>query len=297
VSAGQVGGIILLGNGWTSQAATAAAVRQVQAAACVHGSPLLVGIDQEGGSVRRLPWDAPTLAAAHMTTATVARQQAAAAALGLESAGIRIDFAPVADTISTPRTFLGTRSFGSDPARVGPLVAAFTDGLQHAGVAATLKHFPGLGSAVVSTDDRRVTIGRSRAFLTARLLPFQAGIAAGARLVMVASASYPALDPTGVPALFSRPIVTDLLRGTLGFDRVVVTDALDTPALRGLPDVPGRAIAAGVDLLLYSHEGPAELGYAQLLRDAKGNAAIRADLAQTATRVAALKTWLGLSCS
>lgn len=296
VRAGQVGGIILLGNGWTSESATANAVRQVQAAACARGTPLLVGVDQEGGSVRRLPWDAPTLSAARMTTASIARSQAAAAAQGLEEAGVRIDFAPVADTISTPRSFLGTRSFGSDPGRIGPLVGGFVTGLQQAGVAATLKHFPGLGSAVASTDDRSVTIGRGKAFLTARLVPFQAGIAAGARLVMIASAAYPALDPTGVQALFSRPIVTDLLRDALGFDRVVITDALDTPALRALPDVPGRAVAAGVDLLLYSHEGPAELGYAQLLRDARASAEVRADLAASTKRVAALKAWLGLRC-
>ena len=171
-------------------------------------------------------------------------------------------------------------------------MGAFVRGLQTAGVAATAKHFPGLGSATASTDDRPVTIGRGKAFLTARLAPFRAAISNGVKLVMVASASYPALDPSGTPALFSRPIVTDLLRGTLGFDGVVVTDALDTPALRSQADVPGRAIAAGVDLLLYSHEGPAELGYAQLLRDAKASPALRADLAASAARIAALKTWL-----
>lgn len=292
IRAGQVGGVILLGNGWTSETATAAAVRKVQAAACVRGGPLLVGVDQEGGTVRRLPWTSPAVAAAEMTTTTRARTEASAAAQGLREAGISIDFAPVADTITSSASFEGTRSFGADPVRAAPLVSAFVRGLQTSGVAATLKHFPGLGSAIASTDDRPVTIGRSRAFLTARLAPFRAGIAAGARLVMVASASYPALDPSGTPALFSRPIVTDLLRGTLGFGGVVITDALDTPALRSQPDVPGRAVAAGVDLLLYSHEGPAELGYAQLVRDAKTSPAIRADLAASAARIAALTAWL-----
>ena len=292
VRAGQVGGVILLGNGWTSEAATAAAVRKVQAAACVHGSPLLVGVDQEGGTVRRLPWASPAAAAAEMTTGTQARAEASAAARGLREAGISIDFAPVADTITSNASFEGTRSFGADPARVAPLVSAFVLGLQTSGIAATLKHFPGLGSATASTDDRPVTIGRSKAFLTARLAPFRAGIAAGAKLVMVASASYPALDPSGTPALFSHPIVTGLLRGTLGFDGVVITDALDTPALRSQPDVPGRAVLAGVDLLLYSQEGSAEIGYAQLVRDAQASPAVRADLAASAVRVAALTAWL-----
>ena len=292
VRAQQVGGVILLGNGWRSEAATEAAVRSVQAAACLHGLPLLVAVDQEGGTVRRLPWAEPALAAAHMTTTAKARAEAAAAAGALREAGISVDLAPVADVATPPASFEGTRSFGSDPARVAPLVAAFVHGLTSGGVAATAKHFPGLGSATASTDDRPVTIGRGKAFLTARLAPFQAAVSAGAELVMMASASYPALDPSGTPALLSHPIVTDLLRGTLGFGGVVVTDALDTPALRSQPDVPGRAVAAGVDLLLYAHEGPAELGFSQLVRDAKASAAIRADLAASAQRLDALEAWL-----
>jgi beta-N-acetylhexosaminidase len=292
VRAGQVGGVILLGNGWTSAAATADAVRRVQAAACVHGTGVLVGVDQEGGTVHRLRWAPPSLAAAQMTTSGLARSQATGAARAIAAAGVRVDFAPVADVATSAASFEGTRSFGRDPVSVAPLVGAFVHGLQAAGIAATLKHFPGLGSATASTDDRAVTVARGKAFLTARLTPFRAGIAAGARLVMVASASYPALDPTSAPALFSHPIVSDLLRGTLGFGGVVVTDALDTPALRDQPDVPGRAVAAGVDLLLYSHEAPAEAGYVQLLRDAKASAEIRADLAASAARVAALKAWL-----
>ncbi len=292
VAAGQVGGVILLGNGWTTEAATKTAIGRVQAAACRRGSPLLVGVDQEGGTVRRLRWASPDVAAAAMATPGQARAEAAAAARALRAAGVGIDFAPVADVLTSPASFEGTRSFGMDPSTVAPLVGAFVHGLQTGGVAATAKHFPGLGSATASTDDRPVTIGRSKAFLTARLVPFRAAVAAGAQLVMIASASYPALDPTGTPALFSRPIVTDLLRTTLGFDGVVVTDALDTPALRTQADVPGRAIAAGVDLLLYSHEGPAELGYAQLQRDAKASPGLRADLAASTARIAALKTWL-----
>ncbi len=301
IAAGQVGGVILLGNGWTTEAAASAAIARVQAAACRRGSPLLVGVDQEGGTVRRLRWASPDAAAAAMSTPGDARTEAAAAARALRAAGVGIDFAPVADVLTSPASFEGTRSFGTTPSTVAPLVGAFVRGLQAGGVAATAKHFPGLGSATASTDDRPVTIGRSKAFLTARLAPFRAAIAAGARLVMVASASYPALDPSGAPALFSQPIVTGLLRGTLGFDGVVVTDALDTPALRSQTDVPGRAIAAGVDLLLYSHEGPAELGYAQLLRDAKASPALRVDLAASTGRIAALKAWLaahgGPTCS
>jgi len=180
------------------------------------------------------------------------RRQAVDAAAALRQAHVWVDLAPVADTISTPRSFLGTRSFGSDSTLVGSLAAAFVSALQGGGVAATAKHFPGLGSAVTSTDDRAVTIGRGAAFLTARLAPFQAAIAAGAKLVMVSNASYPALDPSGVQAVFSHAIVTDLLRDRLGFDGVVVTDALDAKSVAAVPHAPARALAAGVDLMLYS---------------------------------------------
>ena len=290
VAAGQVGGIILLGHGWTSSAQTGAAIARLQSAACAHGGqPLLIGVDQEGGTVRRFQWAEPSVSAAHMTDANA---EGTAAARALRAAGVGIDFAPVADVVATPASFLGTRSFGSDPAFVSSQVSAFVTGLQGGGVAATAKHFPGLGSATVSTDDRRVTIGRSAAFLTARLAPFRVAIAAGVQLVMVSSASYPALDPTGTPALFSRTIVTGLLRSQLGFAGVVVTDAIDAPAPAATPHAPARAIAAGVDLLLYTTTGASERGYVSLLQDAAASATLRAQVGTARGRLRALKAWL-----
>ena len=296
VAAGQVGGVILLGNAWTSRQATAAAVAQLQSVACRRGSPLLVGVDQEGGSVRRFAWAPPTESAARMGMAAEARMQAAAAAPLLRGAGVGIDFAPVSDTVSTPRSFLGTRAFGTDPSLVASLAGAFVAGLQSGRVAATAKHFPGLGSAVTSTDDHAVTIARSAAFLTSRLAPFRAAIAAGTKLVMVSNASYPALDPTGAQAVFSHTIVTGLLRGQLGFDGVVVTDALDAGAVASVQHAPARALAAGVDLLLYSKTSASEAGYASLVHDAAASATVRAELATANARVAALKSWLGIGC-
>jgi beta-N-acetylhexosaminidase len=292
IAAGQIGGVILLGNDWTRPAATQAAVTRVQQAACRRGRPLLVAVDQEGGPVRRLRFAPPTLAAAEMTTPTTALAQARAAAAALRATGVGIDLAPVADVLSTSRSFLGTRSFGSDPAMVAGLVRAFVHGLQGSHVAATAKHFPGLGSAVVSTDDRAVTIARSAAFLEARLAPFQAGT----KLVMVSNASYPALDPSGSPAVFSHAIVTDLLRGQLGFDGVVVTDALDAKSVASAPHAGARALAAGVDLLLYSKTGASEAGYATLARDAAASPTVRAELAAAVQRLDALEGWLGLTC-
>jgi len=114
------------------------------------------------------------------------------------------------------------------------------------GVAATAKHFPGLGAARQNTDDRVVSVRATP------LGPFRSAINAGAKLVMVSSAAYPKLDRSGMPAVFSHTIVSGLLRRSLGFRGVVVTDALDAPAAARTPNAPVRALAAGVDLLLYT---------------------------------------------
>ena len=117
---------------------------------------------------------------------------------------------------------------------------------------------------------------------------------------MVSSASYPALDPTASPAVFSRPIVSGLLRGKLGFRGVVVTDALDAPAAAATPHAPARAIGAGVDLLLYTGERASEAGYASLLADASAGPTLRRQLTAAAARIDVLKRWLadagGPSC-
>src|SRR6185437_3343564 len=113
---------------------------------------------------------------------------------------------------------------------------------------------------------------------------------------MVSSASYPRLDATRTPAMFSRPIVTTLLRRQMGFKGVVVTDALDAPAAARTPDAPARALAAGVDLLLYTGSGAAHAAYLELARDAQTSAAVRANIARSVTRIRALERWLGRTC-
>jgi beta-N-acetylhexosaminidase len=297
VRAGELGGVILVGHGW-SNAAMAATTRQLQAAACNAGAPLLIGADQEGGAVRRLPWAAPFDTPAALGLAddpARVEREASAAAAALRQAGVDVDFAPVADTVSSAKSFLGSRSFGGDPAVVGSLVAAFVQGLQAGGIAATAKHFPGLGTATVNTDNRAVTIRAAPGILERNLDPFRSAIAAGAKLVMISSAAYPAFDPSGRPAVFSRPIVTTLLRGTLGYDGVVVTDALDAPAAVHVPHATTLAIEAGVDLLLYTSDSASEQGYASLVADAGRSQALRADLARAGARIRALKAWLSAS--
>jgi beta-N-acetylhexosaminidase len=288
---GDIGGVILVGH-WSSSAQMAAVTRRLKAAACEGGSPLLVAVDQEGGPARRLPWAAPAQSARSLggSGAAHAESEARAAAAALHRAGIDIDFAPVADTQLSPRNFLGSRTFSTDPTVVSRLAAAFVRGLQSLHIAATAKHFPGLGASVTNTDDHEASVHR------VRLQPFRAAIAAGVRLVMVSNASYPDIDPSDIPAVFSRTIVRDLLRGKLGFDGVVVSDALDAPTPSKASHAPGRAIAAGVDLLLYTSGASARSGYESLLGDAQADAHLRGDVATAAARIQALKDWLGASC-
>jgi beta-N-acetylhexosaminidase len=289
IQAGELGGVILVGRWQPSE--FAATTAKLHAAGCAAGRPLLVLVDQEGGFARRLTWAAPQHSAGELGRLGVAAttREARAAGSALRHAGVDVDLAPVADTL-VPGGFLRSRSFGTDPGAVASRAAAFVRAVQGERVAATAKHFPGLGAARRSTDDYRVSI------LTTDLDPFRAAIGAGAKLVMVSSAAYPLLDATRTPAVFSRPIVTDLLRGSLGFRGVVVTDALDAPTPAATPHAPARALGAGVDLLLYTSGSSAHAGYVQLAADARESASVRTHLARAVSHIRALKRWLGRSC-
>jgi beta-N-acetylhexosaminidase len=288
---GDMGGVIFVGH-WSSSAQIAAVSKELKAAACQGGTPLLVAVDQEGGAIRRLPWAEPAASARMLgdTGAAHVGTEGRATAAALRRAGVDIDLAPVADTQLSPRSFLGERTFSTDPTVVSDLAAAFVQGLQSGHIAATAKHFPGLGAATQNTDDNAVSVR------LVRLQPFRAAIAAGVQLVMVSNASYPLLDPSGSPAVFSHAIVTGLLRGELGFDGVVVTDALDAPTPAATPHAPARAIAAGVDLLLYTSASAARRGYESLLADAQQSPQLRQQIAAASARLQALKDWLGSSC-
>src|SRR5207342_570563 len=182
--------------------------------------PAIVATDQEGGVVTRIPGP-PSGSAAAMGARPAADVEAEGRATAdlLLRWGVNTDLAPVAD-VARPGTFeaRARRSFSGDPAVAAGGVTAFVAGLGAGGVAATLKHFPGLGAASANTDHADGVVDVP----AADLVPFRAGIGAGAQLVMVASAAYPALSP-GL-ALTSSTIVDGLLRGLLGFRGVVISD-------------------------------------------------------------------------
>jgi len=289
---GKMGGVILLGNRWLTRGTAAAVTAELQQAGCARGEPLLIAVDQEGGIVRRLPWAAPTEAPDEMSTPSVAHAQASAAAAALRSVGIDVDFAPVVDTPGSAGNFLGSRAFSHSRTWNARMARAFVGGLQTKGIAATAKHFPGLGLASGNTDNGRIVIRAAASKLHQGLLPFQSAVHAGVKLVMISTAVYPKLDGSKRPAAFSSTIINGLLRKKLGFKGVTVTDSLTAPAAERIPHTATRAMLAGSDLLIFGAESASERGYSTLLGDEPGSPRLQARLTQAAARIRALKAWL-----
>ncbi|MFJ5120069.1 glycoside hydrolase family 3 N-terminal domain-containing protein [Kitasatospora sp. NPDC088548] len=261
---GRAAGVILFGENVTGTEQLHSAVDQLKRAAAESpgSAPLLLMTDQEGGKIRRLP-GAPELSARRTGLAPDPLAEAARSGTGagsnLAGAGLNVNLAPVLDVYDTADDFIDhfERSYGQDPATVGELGSAFLAAQQSLRIAATAKHFPGLGSAArdQNTDERPVTLPVPLADLRARgEEPYRAAIAAGVRLVMASWAVYPALDGER-PAGLSPVVVQGELRERLGFRGVTVTDALEAGALAPYGDTGARAIAAaeaGMDLLLCS---------------------------------------------
>lgn len=172
------------------------------------------------------------------------------------AAGIDVTFGPVADVNSDPRNpIIATRAFGADPQRAAELAAVYVRACEAAGLITTAKHFPGHGDTHQDSHDASPRVEASLDELRQReLVPFQAAIDAGVSLLMTAHVAYPALDPSGLPATLSRPILVDLLRGEMGFEGVVCSDSLLMAGVRNRFETEGEmclaALNAGVDLLL-----------------------------------------------
>ncbi|MEV0190566.1 glycoside hydrolase family 3 N-terminal domain-containing protein [Kitasatospora purpeofusca] len=264
IRAGRAAGVILFKENAPSPEQLRLAVAQLKTAAqeSPSGAPLLLMTDQEGGKVRRLP-GAPVHSArqtgAAADPAGDAARSGAGAAGTLADAGLNVNLAPVLDVFDAPDNFIDhfERSYGGTPEVVAELGAAFLAAQQQSGVAATAKHFPGLGAAAreENTDERPVVLPVPLAELRARgEEPYRAAIAGGVRLVMASWAVYPALDADR-PAGLSSTVVQGELRRRLGFRGVTVTDALEAGALAAFGDTGDRAVAAalaGMDLLLCS---------------------------------------------
>ena len=299
VRRGEIGGVILFGSNIENPTQLRRLTTALQEAARTAGRPpLLIATDQEGGRVRRVPWAGPlpsTTALGQLSPAAI-RVQALASGRALRLSGVNVDLAPVADV---PRAdsfmALEERTFSAVPATVAGATVAFAKGLAGARVAAAVKHFPGIGRATRNTDRSAVEIGASRAELSdADLVPFSAAIAAGAPIVMISNATYPALDSK--PAPWS-PRIQSLLRGELGFQGVTISDALDGAAAtrgRGLASVAALAAQAGVDLLLLTgSEVSSAAAYERVAAVAERGGISPVALRASYARIVALKRMVG----
>jgi beta-N-acetylhexosaminidase len=268
---GDAAGVIFFGGNISSKAQITGVIKQLAAADAAGTNPvrtpLLLMTDQEGGLVRRLP-GAPALSekkvgqSAH--PAAAARDAGTGAAANLRSVGMNVNLAPVVDVYRTAGDFDDQfqRSYSKNPSKVSYLGADFIKAQQAGGVAATAKHFPGLGAATKkqNTDVAPVTLNVSKSKLrSSDEFPYKAAIAAKVKLVMVSWARYPALAAR--PAGLSSTVVRGELRDRMKFSGVTITDALEAGALKPYGSMEHRALLAaqaGMDLVLCSGQNVAE---------------------------------------
>ncbi|MGW1670743.1 glycoside hydrolase family 3 protein [Streptomyces sp. NPDC002324] len=290
----------LFGRNITSPGQLAALTDRLRA----EHEDVLVAIDEEGGDVTRLEVRTGSSfpgnhALGAVDDVDLTRDVAFALGRRLAECGVNLNWAPSADVNANPSNpVIGVRSFGADPDLVARHTAAYVTGLQNAGVAACTKHFPGHGDTAVDSHHFLPRIDADRSLVDSRdLAPFRAAIAAGSRAMMSAHILVPALDPD-LPATLSHGILTDLLRGELGYDGLIVTDGME---MRAIADTYGiergsvLALAAGADAICVGG-GLADEETVRRLRDALVTAVRDGDLAEerladAARRVRSLAKW------
>ena len=265
-----VGGFIYFSSNVTSREQITSMIETVQTISRENiGVGLLIGVDEEGGTITRVAKKLPMTKFDSMAEIGARGDVQEAYTLGdtlareLTPLGFNVDFAPVADVLILQKNAeIGDRSFGSDAQQVAEMVAAETRGLMDGGIAACLKHFPGMGSAAANSHLGASVSSRTLDELReTEFLPFRAGIEAGARMVMVSHVTYTNVDPDS-PASLSHRFVTELLREELGFDGLIITDALRMQAISdhyASGQAAIRAIEAGVDVLLMPADAPAAI--------------------------------------
>jgi beta-N-acetylhexosaminidase len=298
---GEIGGVILFGANVTTPAALTALTARLQNVAAASGRPpLLIATDQEGGTIKRIPWAPPTLSPPQMGALglkSTAHDQGVATGRALLGLGINCDLAPVADVPSSTASFMYQegRTWSFDPTLTTTLSNSFARGLWSTGEVPALKHFPGIGLATVNTDSYVVSLTASKTALAAGLQPYVAAIAHGMPMIMLSNATYTAYDSNN-GAGWSRAIVNGLLRDQLGFKGVTITDSLSgTAKARGIPvgQLALRAAIAGTDVILVTgSEATSEETYDQLLAAARAGGIPRTTLRASYDRILTLKSSL-----
>ncbi|MCL2781048.1 MAG: glycoside hydrolase family 3 protein [Actinomycetia bacterium] len=306
----RVGSVILDGNSWDGASAIADITGQLQQLASQsnpRGGKLFIATDQEGGQVQRLNGDGFSQLPSALQQGAIGAAQLTAQASDwgrqLAAAGVNVNLAPVLDTVpnaafapQNPPIGALDRQFGYDPTTVSAHGVAVTKGLAQAHVAATLKHFPGLGRVSANTDTTAGVTDTQTTRDDPYLAPFKAGIAAGAPFVMVSTAIYTRIDPSQ-PAAFSRTVITGMLRGDLRFSGVVISDDLGAAQAVSGYGIGERAvdfIAAGGDIVLTVDATQIPAMTAAVAQRARTDPAFRAQVDSAALRVLEAKAAMGL---
>ena len=258
-----IGGMILYAHNIVDETQLKKFIEEIRE---LNGSPLLA-IDEEGGRVARIAnnenFDVPKYESMAAIAESDDPEEAYKAAFTIGSYvkkyGFDIDYAPVADVNTNPDNIvIGPRAFSDDPETAAKFVVSYLNGLESAGVIGTLKHFPGHGD--VSTDTHYGYASTDKTWdemLKCEMIPFKAGIKAGAQMIMTAHIAAPKVSGDDLPATLSPVILQDKLRGELGFDGVIVTDAMDMGAITkqfSNAEAAIKSIQAGVDVVLCSRE-------------------------------------------
>lgn len=287
LQAGETAGVILFGRNGGDAAHWRRLTRSIQEAA--RGRALVM-VDQEGGDIRTVSFAGPAAGQASQGTPEQVEAAARDAGRQLRGVGVNVNLAPVADVADrggVPSVMDG-RAFVGGPEEVAAATRASIRGMRSAQVAATAKHFPGLGGSQVNTDDAPATVEGE---IDSDLVPFEAAIAERVPLVMLSHALYPALDADAI-ASQSRAIASGLLRERLGFHGVVVTDSMEAQAVlagSGVAEASVRAVRAGADLVLLTGSASWNEVFPALLEEARSDPGFRARVRASAARVLALK--------
>lgn len=254
------GGIAVFSKNISSPAQLTSFVAALQNASA---TPLIMGIDEEGGSVARIgnskSFDVPKYGSMGKIGATGDTENAGNVGytIGsyLKKYGFTLDFAPVADVNTNPHNIvIGNRAFGSDPELVAGMVSAEIDGLHRAGIMSCAKHFPGHGDTMGDTHDGYVSVTKTWEELkNCELIPFVAAMKAGTDMIMAAHITAVNVTDDGLPASLSKELITDKLRGELGYKGVIITDSMGMGAIENKyssADAAVKAILAGADVVL-----------------------------------------------
>ncbi|QMV40354.1 beta-N-acetylhexosaminidase [Cohnella cholangitidis] len=299
-----VGGIILYKNNFSDLAGSVRLVNELKQANNGNPAPLFISVDQEGGKVSRLPKEFEAIPNADKVGRTgdpeLANEMGVLLSKELNLMGFNINFAPVLDINSNPKNpVIGSRSFGKDADLVSKMGIAVMKGLQEGGTIPVVKHFPGHGDTSVDSHlDLPIVNKSTKQLESLEWVPFRAAIENGTDAVMVAHILFPLIDPDA-PASFSKIIIDEQLRGTLGFEGVVITDDMTMGAIAdhyGIEEAAVKSVQAGSDILLIAHGYNTEKKvYDKLLQSVRSGQLSESRIDDSVRRILSLKRKYGLS--